>query len=101
LEYLEGIINDEERAQMKQKLSERSVLRFVELMAQHKPDQLMESLKKNSRFSIEESLKICEKYHVYDCMEYLYERMGSIVESVRIAALRIDRILTSRNDYDE
>jgi hypothetical protein len=101
LEYLEGIINDEERAQMKQKLSERSVLRFVELMAQHKPDQLMESLKKNSRFSIEESLKICEKYHVYDCMEYLYERMGSIEESVRIAALRIDRILTSRNDYDE
>lgn len=34
-------------------------------------------------------------------MEYLYERMGNIVESVRIASLRIDRILKSRNDYDE
>jgi hypothetical protein len=34
-------------------------------------------------------------------MEYLYERMGSISESVKIAALRIDRILRSRNDFDE
>jgi len=34
-------------------------------------------------------------------MEYLYERMGSIAESVKIAALRIDKILKSRNDYDE
>lgn len=33
-------------------------------------------------------------------MEYLYERMGSIAESVKIAALRIDRILRARNDYD-
>lgn len=86
---------------MKLKLSEESILRFVELMAKHKPDQLMDALKKNSRFSIEDSLKICERYCVYDCMEYLYERMGNIVESVRIASLRIDRILKSRNDYDE
>lgn len=34
-------------------------------------------------------------------MEYLYERMGSISESVKIAALRIDRILKTRNDFDE
>jgi hypothetical protein len=44
---------------MKLKLSEESILRFVELMAKHKPDQLMDALKKNSRFSIEDSLKIC------------------------------------------
>jgi hypothetical protein len=41
-----------------------------------------------------------ERYEVYDSMEYLYERMGSITESVKIAALRIDRILKTRNDYD-
>lgn len=34
-------------------------------------------------------------------MEYLYERMGSISESVKIASLRIDRILKTRNTYDE
>lgn len=34
-------------------------------------------------------------------MEYLYERMGSIVESVKIAALRIDRILKGRNNFDD
>ena len=101
LEYLEGIINDDERTQMKLKLSEESVLRFVELMAKHKPDHLIDAFKKNSQFSIEDSLKICEKYEVYDCMEYLYERMGSISESVKIAALRIDRILKTRHDYDE
>lgn len=37
LEYLEGIINDDERAQMKMKLSENSILRFVDLMAKNKP----------------------------------------------------------------
>ena len=99
LEYLEGIINDDERAQMKMKLSENSILRFVDLMAKNKPEQLLEALKKNSRFPIEDSLKICEKYEVYDCMEYLYERTGDIKKSVKIAALRIDRILKTRNDY--
>ena len=59
LEYLEGIINDDERAQMKMKLSENSILRFVDLMAKNKPEQLLEALKKNSRFPIEDSLKIC------------------------------------------
>ncbi|MCB0371255.1 MAG: hypothetical protein KDD45_18020 [Bdellovibrionales bacterium] len=85
---------------MKNKLSEQSILRFVELMAKHKPDHLIDAFKKNPNFSIEESLKICEQYDVYDCMEYLYERMGNIAESVKIAALRIDRILKARNDYD-
>lgn len=70
-------------------------------MAKHKPDHLIDAFKKNSRFSIEESLKICEKYEVYDCMEYLYERMGSIAESVKIAALRIDRILRTKNTYED
>ena len=68
LEYLEGIINDDERTQMKNKLSEESILRFVELMAKHKPDSLIDAFKKNPNFSIEESLKICEMYEVYDCM---------------------------------
>ena len=69
-------------------------------MAKYKPDGLIEAFKKNNNFSIEESLKICEKYDVYDCMEYLYERMGNITASVKIATLRIDRILKSRNDFD-
>jgi hypothetical protein len=34
-------------------------------------------------------------------MEYLYERTGDIKKSVKIAALRIDRILKTRNDYEE
>lgn len=33
-------------------------------------------------------------------MEYLYERTGDIKKSVKIAALRIDRILKTRNDYE-
>ena len=70
-------------------------------MAKHKPDSLIDAFKKNPNFSIEESVRICEQYEVYDCMEYLYERMGSISESVKIAALRIDRILKTRNDFDE
>jgi hypothetical protein len=37
---------------MKKKLSERAILRFVELMAKHKPDQLIEVFKKNNNFSI-------------------------------------------------
>jgi hypothetical protein len=53
LEYLEGIINDDERTQMKNKLSEESILRFVELMAKHKPDNLIDAFKKNPNFSIE------------------------------------------------
>lgn len=69
-------------------------------MAKYKPDGLIEAFKKNNNFSIEESLKICEKYDVYDCMEYLYERMGNITASVKIATLRIDRILKSRNEFD-
>jgi len=69
-------------------------------MAKYKPDHLIEAFKKNNNFSIEESLKICERYDVYDCMEYLYERMGNITASVKIATLRIDRILKTRNNYD-
>ncbi len=38
---------------MKLKLSEESILRFVELMAKYKPDNLIDAFKKNSRFSIE------------------------------------------------
>ena len=76
-------------------------MRFVELMAKNKPENLIEAFKKNPNFSPEDSLAICEKYEVYDCMEYLYERMGSIAESVKIAALRIDQILKARNDWDE
>jgi len=38
---------------MKMKLSENSILRFVELMAKHKPDQLIDAFKKNPLFSIE------------------------------------------------
>lgn len=35
-------------------------------------------------------------------MEYLYERMGNIIASVKIAALRIDEILQKRaNDEDD
>ena len=34
-------------------------------------------------------------------MEYLYERMGSITESVKIAALRIDQILLSRAEMED
>ena len=62
LEYLQGIINDDERTQMKSKLSEQSILRFVELMAKQKPDNLIDAFKKNPNFSIEQSLKICEHY---------------------------------------
>ena len=65
-------------------------------MSTHKKEQLLEVLKKNPRFTTEDTLKICEKSHVYDCMEYLYERMGNIIESVKIASFRIDEILMSR-----
>lgn len=75
---------------MKEKLSDQSIARYVELMARQKKEQLIDSFKKNPRFTTEETLKICEKYRVYDCMEYLYERMGNIAASVKIAALRVD-----------
>lgn len=45
---------------------------------------------------MEESLKICEQFKIFDCMEYLYERMGNIEKSVQIAAERIDEILSNR-----
>jgi hypothetical protein len=38
---------------MKNKLSEQSILRFVELMAKYKPDNLIDAFKKNPNFSIE------------------------------------------------
>jgi hypothetical protein len=41
LEYLEGIINDDEQQQMKLKLSQKSILRYIELMAKLKPDGLI------------------------------------------------------------
>ena len=66
-------------------------------MAKNKKEALIETFKKNSRFTTEEALRICEQYRVYDCMEYLYERMGNISASVKIAALRINEILNTRS----
>ncbi len=100
LKYLEGIINDEDLVSMKNKLSERSILRFVELMSKAKPNDLLSAFKKNPNFSTEEALEICKDYQVYDCMEYLYERMGNIEESVKIAALRIDRVLKHQDEEE-
>ena len=90
---------------MKNNLSDESINRYVQLMAIHERERLLESFKKNPRFATEDTLKICEDYHVYDCMEYLYERMGNIIASVKIAALRIDEILQKRavegDEYEE
>lgn len=81
---------------MKDKLSDRSISRYVEIMAKTKRNNLIDAFKKNPRFTTEETLRICEENKVYDCMEYLYERMGNIIASVKIAALRIDEILQRR-----
>lgn len=70
-------------------------------MAKLKPNSLIDVFKKNTYLSMEDNLKTCEQYKVYDCMEYLYERMGSISESVKISALRIDQILQNRDTFDE
>lgn len=59
-------------------------------MAKNKRELLIETFKKNPNFTTEETLKICEQNRVYDCMEYLYEKMGDITSSVKIAALRVD-----------
>lgn len=75
---------------MKEKLKDESVSKYVELLARDNKERLIDVFKGNPRFACEDTLRICEKYHVYDSMEYLYERMGNITESVKIAALRID-----------
>ena len=70
-------------------------------MAIHKKEQLLEVFKNNQRFVTEDTLRICEERNVYDCMELLYERMGNIIASVKIAALRIDELLQLRADISD
>lgn len=45
----------------KNKLSQKSILRYVELMARMKPDELLEAFKNNAYFPIDECIKICEE----------------------------------------
>lgn len=65
-------------------------------MAMQHKEKLIDTFKANPRFASEDTLRICENYHVYDSMEYLYERMGNITESVKIASMRIDELLQMR-----
>lgn len=66
-----------------------------------KSDQLVDIFRDNSnRFNISKCIEICEEFEVIEGLEYLYERMGSIKDSMRMAALRIDRILSDRNLCD-
>ena len=44
---------------MKEKLSDRSIARYVELMAQKQPSALLDAFKRNPRFTTEETLRIC------------------------------------------
>jgi len=59
LDYLNDIMNDEYNPNLKQSLSEASILRYIELMSIFKSTELLSAFKKNPFFPIEESLKIC------------------------------------------
>lgn len=98
MEFLQNIITNENLTQMKDRLTDRSISRYVELMAKHDREHLIDAFKKNPRFTTDDTLRICEENRVYDCMEYLYERMGNIIASVRIAALRIDELMAKREE---
>jgi hypothetical protein len=70
-------------------------------MCELRPNECLEALKKHPNFPVEDTLKICETLQIYDCMEYLYERMGNIEKSVQIATMRIDQILSERISFEE
>lgn len=53
LGFLEGIINNENLIQMKDRLTDRSISRYVELMAKKRPGALIDAFKKNPRFTTE------------------------------------------------
>ncbi len=65
-------------------------------MSKWKSDLLLDAFKNNAYFPIDECIKICEEYQVYDCLEYLYEKSGASIEAVKIAMKRIDSILRKR-----
>lgn len=53
LDYLNDIINDEYNPNLKQSLSEESILRYIELMSIYRPTDLLGAFKKNPFFPIE------------------------------------------------
>ena len=92
LDYLQSIIHESY-------LSEKAMLLYVTLMCLFEPDSLAEAFRTYQHLPIEESLKICEKYQAFDCMEYIYERMGNVEKSVEIACSRIDKVFQQRFGY--
>jgi hypothetical protein len=53
LDYLNDIMNDEYNPNLKQALSEESILRYIELISVHRPTELHDAFKKNPFFPIE------------------------------------------------
>lgn len=53
LEYLQGMVTTATP------MSERGLIKYVERMCQLRPEELLESLRNNNQFPVEDCLKIC------------------------------------------
>jgi hypothetical protein len=69
------------------------MIKYIERMCELRPNECLEALKKHPNFPVEDTLKICETLQIYDCMEYLYERMGTFEELHMEPYVKIAEIL--------
>ena len=54
---------------------------------------LLGYLEKYPIFPIEKVLRVCEKYGVYDCLSYLYDKMGMTGKSIEVSVKRVGEIV--------
>lgn len=49
---------------------------YIDLLCQYQPEDLDKFLKENENYRLEYALDIMQKYKLFDCMVYLYEKKG-------------------------
>lgn len=92
LKYVENIIEKfkddmDFSAENEKKVEQHlSLLKLhIKLLCQQNPSQVLPNLKKRSSYPVDECLKKCLKYKVYDAAIYLYQSTGAIRDALLLA----------------
>lgn len=67
--------------------------KYVELMCQRLPQEVLEFLKSNDGYRVEEVMDVCQRYEIEDALVYLREKSGNVAGAVELLMLKLRRHL--------
>jgi len=79
------------KASSQDSLDENFIFKYVKLLCENCPQNVLEFLKSREDYSLDDCLDICKDYKVHDATAYLYERLGSTKEALDLLLDLVDK----------